>query len=104
MPKSHPPLAPVPPAPLRAGEGDVIKYVVGHFYGKDAVIRNYGPDPDNLLLHVETSLDKHEEARYDCLGALFTRIDRKQIGLIVTKRGWPPSGPAKVAYRQGIVV
>jgi hypothetical protein len=98
------PQLPFPPAPLRAGDGDVINYVVGRFYGEDAVIRNYGPDPERLLLHVETSCDKHEWAPHDCLGALFTRIDRKQIDLIVTKRGWAPSGLAKIAYRQGIVV
>ena len=103
MPKARPPLAPEPPAPLQAGEAEVIKLVICHYYGADAVIRNWGPDPTKLLLHVETSLKKHDWTRYDCLGALFTRIDRKEIDLIVTRRGWP-HGSAKIAYRQGVVL
>ena len=40
---------------------------------------------------------------YDCLGVLFTKIDRP-IGLTVTKRGSRVFGSAKLAYRQGIIL
>ncbi len=55
MPPAKPPLAPLPPHPLREDEAEAIKEIVRHFYGEDAVIRNYGPDPKVLALHVETS-------------------------------------------------
>jgi hypothetical protein len=104
MPKSHPPAIPVPPAPLQADEAGTIKRIVGRFYGADAIIRNWGPDPTSLLLHVETKLDRDELARQNCLAVLFTRIDRKQIDLVVTRRGWSPAGLAKIAHRQGEVI
>jgi hypothetical protein len=101
MPEAHPPLAPAPPASLRVGEAEVIS----HYYGADAVIRNWGARPDESFASRGNEPRKAGVGiRYDCLGALFTRIDRKQIDLIVTKRGWPPSGSAKIAYRQGVVL
>ena len=77
--------------------------VVKRFYGDDAVIRNYGPDAERMDLHVETDVDPGMQ-RYDCLGMLLTRIERKQISLEVTKRGTKPHGSAKIAYRQGMIL
>ena len=42
--------------------------------------------------------------KYDCLGVLLTRIDRRQISLEVTKRGTKIRGSAKLAYRQGVIL
>ncbi len=42
--------------------------------------------------------------KYDCLGVLLTRIDRRQVSLEVTKRGAKVCGTAKLAYRQGVVL
>ena len=107
MPKAKPPLAPVPPAPLKKGEANFIKEVVERHYGADAVIRNFGPDPAHLSLHVEASKvnanGPAEWLRIDCLGELMTRIDRRRIDLVVTKRGGGRRG-AKIAYRQGVIV
>ena len=73
------------------------------FYGSDAVVRSYSPDPDRLSVHVETNLEPGME-KYDCIGVLFTRIERKQIEFEVTKRGTKVRGSAKVAYRQGEIL
>lgn len=80
-----------------------IKETVEHFYGSDAVARNFGPDPDRLELHVETDADL-DMRKFDCLGVLLTRIDRRQIDLEVTKRGAKVHGIAKMAYRQGVIL
>ncbi len=73
------------------------------FFGEDAVVRSYGPDPARLALHVETSRDVGM-AEYDCLGELMTRIDRDQISLDVTRRGTRVFGNAKLAYWQGTIL
>ena len=52
---------------------------------------------------METDIEPGME-RYDCLGVLLTRIERKQISLEVTRRGEKPRGSAKIAYRQGIII
>lgn len=103
MPVASQPLPPKTPAPLRAGERDFIKEAVERFYGHDAVVRNFGPDPNRLELHVETDADD-DMRKYDCLGVLLTRIDRQQVSLEVTKRGAKAHGSAKLAYRQGVVL
>ena len=74
------------PASLSAEERSFIKQAVGRFYGPDAIVRNYGPDPNRLDLHVETDVDPGME-KYDCLGVLLTRFDRDQVSLEVMKRG-----------------
>ncbi len=74
-----------------------------HFYGNDAIVRNFGPDPKRLDLHVET--DKAEGMDfYDCVGVLMTRIARDQNNLTVTTRGQRIFGFAKLAYRQGVIL
>lgn len=103
MPVASPPAPPRTPAPLREGEREFIKETVERFYGRDAVVRNFGPDPDRLELHVETDADS-DMRKYDCLGVLLTRIDRGQIGLEITKRGAKAHGSAKLAYRQGVIL
>lgn len=103
MPVASPPTPPRTPAPLREGEREFIKETVERFYGRDAVVRNFGPDPDRLEIHVETDADL-DLRKYDCLGVLLTRIDRRQIGLETTKRGAKAHGSAKLAYRQGVIL
>lgn len=73
------------------------------YYGDDAVIRNYGPDPHRLELHVETNVEPGLE-RDECLGLLMCEINRDYISLEVTRRGSRIRGNAKIAYRQGQVL
>jgi hypothetical protein len=103
MPKAHPPSEPQPPAPLNLAEAQFIRTTVRRFYGVDAVVRNYGPDPKRLELHVETSVAPGME-QYECLGLLGCEIVRDYIGLEVTKRGTRVRGSAKIAYRQGEII
>lgn len=88
---------------MSQGEIEFIKETVQRFYGADAVIRNFGPDPDRLEIHVETDAET-DMRKYDCLGVLLTRIDRAQISLEVTSRGKKVRGSAKLAYRQGVIL
>lgn len=103
MPKARPPQDPVSPAPLSEDEAAFILATVRQFYGDDAVVRNYGPDPRRLLLHVETdkpeSLEKHT-----CLGVLMCEIASDYITLVATTRGRRIWGDAKIAYRQGVII
>jgi len=103
MPKAKPPAEPMPPARLSDSEAAFIKRIVRQFYGDDAVVRNYGPDPRRLDLHVETAKQPGME-QHECLGLLMCEIDRDAIGLDVTKRGSRLRGAAKIAYRQGEIV
>jgi hypothetical protein len=103
VPKARPPSDPVPPAPLSPAEAAYINQTVRRFYGADAIIRNYGPDPKRLHLHVETTKDPGME-QHECLGFLMCDIVRDQISLEVTKRGTRIRGNAKLAYRQGTVI
>jgi len=103
MPQARPASPPVPPAPVSAAEADYIKRTVRRFYGDGAVIRNYGPDPKRLSLHVETDIEPGME-RHECLGWLMCEVVRDQISLEVTRRGNRISGNAKLAYRQGEIL
>ncbi|QNE05624.1 hypothetical protein [Croceicoccus marinus] len=103
MPVASPPIPERTPAPLRDGEREFIKEAVERFYGPDAIVRNYGPDADRLELHVETD-EEMDMRKYDCLGVLLTRVDRRDISLEVTKRGTKIRGNAKLAYRQGVIL
>lgn len=103
MPKANPPIPPQTPAPLSNDEATLIKEAVTRIFGKDAVVRNYGPDPAELRLHVEA--DDVARSRVDeLLGLLYARIDRVRIGVDFTKRGSRISGDTKFAYRQGLVL
>jgi hypothetical protein len=103
MPVAKPPLPIEPPAPLEPGEAEFIKETVTRFYGPEAVVRTYGPDPANLKLHVETGVEPGME-QYDCAGVIYARLNREQIGFEVTKRGTKPRAEAKIAYRQGVIL
>lgn len=103
MPVASPPIPPRRPAPLQEGEREFIKEAVARIYGRDAVVRNFGPDQDRLELHIETEAEP-DMRKYDCLGVLLTRIERQQISLEVTKRGAKAYGSAKLAYRQGVIL
>jgi hypothetical protein len=103
MPVASPQIPPRAPAPLREGEREFIKETVERFYGRDAVVRNFGPNADRLELHVETNADL-DMKKYDCLGVLLTRIVRRQIDLEITKRGTKVHGSAKLAYRRGVIL
>jgi len=102
VPKARPPSDPVSPSPLSPAEAAYINQTVRR-YGTDAIIRNYGPDPKRLHLHVETTKDTGMEY-HECLGLLMCNIVRDQISFAVTKRGTRIRGNAKLAYRQGVVI
>ncbi|MDP4575671.1 hypothetical protein Q9K02_11025 [Qipengyuania sp. G39] len=103
MPEASSPLPPQNPAMLEEHEAKFIRQTIERFYGEDAVIRNYGPDPDSLQLHVEANVGR-DMRLYDCLGVLFTRIQRPSVSLEITKRGSKILGSAKIAYRQGVII
>lgn len=73
------------------------------FYGPEAIVRTYGPDPASLKLHVETTEEPGME-QHDCAGVIYARLNREQIGFVVTKRGTKPKAEAKLAYRQGVIL
>lgn len=102
MPVAAPQSPPVSPEPLSVDESAFIKATVQRFYGGESVIRSFGRDPSRLEIHIETECSNGSE-HYDCLGVLFTKIDRP-IGLTVTKRGSRVFGNAKLAYRQGVIL
>ena len=103
MPKAQPPTPPKAPAPLSAEEERFAVATIRAYYGPDAVVRNWGPDPKHLMLHVES--DKEDSlARHECLGVLMCDIVRDQISLVATTRGQRIGGSAKVAYRQGVIL
>lgn len=102
MPKAHPPLPLQPPAPLTAEEERYILKTIRAYYGDDAVVRNWGPDPRRLMLHVESDRDIGLD-RHECLGLLMCEIIRNQISLEASSPGgrWKRN---KVAYRQGVIL
>lgn len=102
MPQAQLPLPTKQPAPLTAEEERYILKTIRAYYGDDAIVRNWGPDPNRLLLHVESDRDIGLD-RHECLGLLMCEIIRDQISLEATR----PSGRwgrAKVAYRQGVIL
>jgi hypothetical protein len=103
MPQAKPPTPPKTPAPLTSGEERYIMDTVRRYYGADAVVRNWGPDPQRLNRHVEADQDIGLQ-RHECLGVLMCEIVREQISLESTKRGERIRGNAKLAYRQGVVL
>ncbi len=103
MPVACPPSDPVAPVPVTEEEATFIKATVQRFCGPQAIVRNYGSLPSRLDLHVEADQLPGPE-RYECLGILFTRINREQITLAVTKRRSRGHGRPKLAYRQGVIL
>ena len=103
MPQAKPPTPPRSPAALSETEAALIKAAVGRIFGEDAVVRNYGPDPAELRLHVEAE-DIQEPRVSELLGLLYARIERDRIGVGFTRRGSRVTGNEKIAYRQGIVL
>ena len=102
MPMAHPPLPLTMPAPLTAPEQRYILKAIRSYYGEDAVVRNWGPDPRHLMLHVESDRDIGLD-RHECLGLLMCEIIRDQISLVASR----PSGRwkrHKTAYRQGVIL
>ncbi len=102
MPVAKPRLPPTTPATLADEEIAFIKQTIHRIYGETAIIRNFGPDPYYIQLHVEADRDVASQ-RWDCLGILMTRIERR-TGLYVTRRGTKIVGQAKLAYRQGVLL
>lgn len=103
MPQAKPPTPPKPPAALSDDETTLIREAVARIFGENAVVRNYGPDPTELRLHVEAE-DMHYSRVDELLGLIYARIDRQRIGVGFTKRGSRVFGDAKIAYRQGVVL
>lgn len=96
-------MPPEDPASLSSEEERYVLATIEAYYGADAVVRNWGPDPKHLMLHVES--DKQDSlARHECLGLLMCEIVRDRITLEATTRGQRIWGSAKVAYRQGVVL
>lgn len=103
MPPSRPASPPQTPAPVTEEEARYIVEIVRRYYGANAVVRNWGPDPRRLNLHVEADEDIGLR-RDECLGHLMCEINRDQISLDSTRRGDRIWGSAKLAYRQGVVL
>jgi hypothetical protein len=103
MPQAKPPTPPRSPAALSDAEVSLIKAAVERIFGDDAVLRNYGPNPAELMLHVEAD-DVQEPHVSELLGLLYARIGRDRVGVSFTKRGSQVSGDDKIAYRQGVVL
>lgn len=103
MPQAKPPTPPRSPAALSDTEAAFIKAAVGRIFGEDAVVRNYGPNPTELRLHVE-AVDVQEPRVSELLGLLYARIDRDRVGVGFSKRGSRVTGDNKIAYRQGVVL
>ena len=102
MPKAHAPQPLQQPALLTDEEERYILKTVRAYYGDDAVVRNWGPDPRHLMLHVESDRDIGLD-RHECLGLLMCEIVRDQISLHASR----PSGRwkrHKTAYRQGAIL
>jgi len=102
MPKAHPPLPLQKPAPLTAEEERYILKTIRAYYGDDAIVRNWGPDPRRLMLHVESDRDIGL-SRYECLGLLMCEIIREQIDLQASRRSGKWKG-YKTVYRQGVII
>lgn len=102
MPKAKPAMPPKQPAPLTAEEERYILTTIRSYYGDEAVVRNWGPEPNHLMLHIESDRDIGLD-RHECLGLLMCEIIRDRISLEATQRRerW---GRAKVAYRQGVIL
>ena len=79
MPQAKPPTPPRLPAALSVAEVSLIKAAVGRIFGEDAVVRNYGPNPAELRLHVE-AVDVQRRVS-ELLSLLYARIDRNRIGV-----------------------
>ncbi len=103
MPPSRSPLPLEVPAPVSRDEAHRIRETIRRFYGETAVVRNYGPDPRRLLLHVEMDIEPRT-VRDECLGILLCEISRDQVSLAETRRGRRIGGEAKIAYRQGEIL
>jgi hypothetical protein len=103
MPAAKPPLPIETPAPINGDEAAFIKETVKRFYGSDAVVRTYGPDPAHLELYVEVSGEPGME-RFDCAGVLYAKLDRQSISLEVVNRTAKRTGSAKIACRQGLIL
>jgi len=102
MPVARPPRDPVPPAPVTDEEAEFIKETVLRFYGPAAIVRNYGSLPSRLDLHIEVDRREGME-KYDCIGVLWTRIDRP-ISIEVSRPNAQRRGNVKIAYRQGVIL
>ena len=89
MPVARPPLPPKEVAPVTSAEADYSRSCVQKYYGDDAVVRNFGPDPQRLELHVETAIKPGMEA-HECLGLILCEVNRDHVSLEVT--GLPPRG------------
>ena len=103
MPKAKPAPAPETPAPMSPDEVSRALAIIRRFYGEGAVIRNWGPDPKRLMLHVESDRDIGS-AYHECVGLLLCEFVRDFISLDETTPGRRIWGNAKLAYRQGVVL
>ncbi len=103
MPQAQPPASPKTPASLTEAEVTFVNGEVQRIFGSDAVVRNCGPDPAQLWLHVEAD-DIEQSQKDELLGLLYACVDRDRIGVDFTRRGARVSGSTKIAYRQGVVL
>jgi hypothetical protein len=101
MPPAKPRSPPQTPCDLTPEQAAFIRDNAYRFFGDDAVVRNFGTDPNALCIHVETTEDNRLLA--DFLGVLLTRIDHVP-SVTLTQRGTKIRGNAKIAYRQGQIL
>lgn len=101
MPPAKPPMPPQMPCELAREQASFIREAAQRIFGEDAVVRNYGTDPNTLAIHVETSGVQRDVS--DFIGILITRLDHIPA-VSITERGTKAQGNAKVAYRQGKVL
>jgi len=102
MPPAKPQTPPQEPCELSSEQASFIRDTACRIFGDDAVVRNFGTDPDALRIHIETGGDDRTVVA-DFLGALLTRIDHIPA-ISTTRRGTKAQGEAKIAYRQGRVL
>jgi hypothetical protein len=91
-------MPPQMPCELTQEQASFIREAARRIFGEDAVVRNYGTDPNALAIHVETSGVQRAVSGF--IGILMTRLDHIPA-VSITERGTKAQGNAKVAYRQG---
>jgi hypothetical protein len=102
MPTAKPPTPPQIPCDLSEEMRSFVLMKAREVFGSDAVVRNYGANPNVLQIHIEVAAYESLD-REDFLGKLMTRTDHIPH-VELTIRGERPRGAAKIAYRQGVII
>lgn len=88
-----------------------IKAAAREAFGETAVVRLFGSRVDDSIkggdvdLHVETDPTPDTgRRRFDFIVALHRRVDHDKIDVVVSRRGTPPRGFERIAYRDDVVL